>query len=105
MLIWTEQRYGEMERTNCIELYSTSQGSLSSTISCWLKETLALSEVTEILDFGGHSTRSASTSKEELSGLSIKEVLDQGPLSNESTWQKCYKEILKVGQDYQKNIC
>ena len=86
------------------ELYSTSQGSVSSTISCWLKDTLVLLEVTEILDFGGHSTRSASTSKVELSGLSVKEVLDEGPWSNESTWQKFYKEILKVGQDYQKNV-
>ena len=50
----------------------------SSTISRWLKETLVLSGIIEILDFGGHSTRSASTSKAELSGLFVKEVLDQG---------------------------
>ena len=73
----------------------------SSTISRWLKETLVLSGVTKILDFGGHSTRSASTSKAELSGLSVKEVLDRGSWSNESTWQKFYhKEIIKVGQVY-----
>ena len=76
----------------------------SSTISRLLKETLVLSEVTEILDFGGHSNRSASTSKAEFSGLSVKEVLDQGSWSNESTWQKFYdKGIIKVGQGYQKN--
>ena len=70
-----------------IELYLTSQRSVySSTISrCWLKETLVLSRVTEILDFGDHSTRSASTSRAELSGLSVKEVLDRGSWSNEST--------------------
>ena len=59
----------------------------TSTISRWLEETLVLWGVTEILDFGGHSTRSASTSKAGLSGLSVKEVLDQGSWSNESTWQ------------------
>ena len=46
----------------------------SSTTSRWLKETLVLPGVTEILDFGGHSTRSASTSKAELSGLSLKRI-------------------------------
>ena len=77
----------------------------SSTIFRLLKETLAWSGVTKILDFGGHSTRSASTSKAELSGLSVKEVLDRGSWSNESTWQKFYhKEIIKVGQDYQKIV-
>ena len=60
--------------------------------------------VTEILDFGGHSTGSTSTSKAELSGLSVKEVLDGVFWSSESTWQKSYhKEIVKAGQDYQKN--
>ena len=33
----------------------------------------------------GHSTRSASTSKAEMSGLSVKEILDRGYWSNEST--------------------
>ena len=76
-----------------------------STISRWLKETLVLSGVSKILDFGGHSARLASTSKVELSGLCVKEFLDQGSWSNESTWQKFYhKEIIKVDQDYQKNV-
>ena len=57
----------------------------SFNISRWLKETLVLSGFTEILDFISHSTRSASTSKAELSGLSIEEVLDRGSWSNKST--------------------
>ena len=74
----------------------------SSTISHWLKETLVLSGVTEILDFGGHFTRTTSL---ELLGLFVKEVLDLGSWSNESTWQTFYhKENIKVGQDYQKNV-
>ena len=77
----------------------------SSTISRWLKETLVLSGETKILDFRGHSSRSVSTSKAEFSGLSAKDVLDQGSWSNESTWQKVYhKKIIKVAQDYQKNV-
>ena len=44
----------------------------SSTISRWLKEALVLSGITKILNFGGLSTRSSSTSKVELSGLSVK---------------------------------
>ena len=57
----------------------------SSNISRWSKESLVLSGVTEILDFGSHSTRSASTSKAELSGLSVEEVLDRGSWSNKSS--------------------
>ena len=66
----------------------------SSTISSWLKEALVLSGVTKILDFGGHSTRSVSTSKAEFSGLSVKEVLGRGSWSNESIWQKLYHKKL-----------
>ena len=59
-------------------------------ISRWLKGTLVLPGVRKILDFGGHSTRSASTSKAELSVLSVQEVLDRGSWSKESTWQRFY---------------
>ena len=77
----------------------------SSIISCWLKETLVLSGVTKIVDFGGYSTRSASISMADFSGLSVKQVLDQGSRSNESTCQMFYrKENIKVDQDYQKNV-
>ena len=64
----------------------------SSTISIsrWLKGTLVLPEVRKILDFGGQSTISASTSKAELSVLSVQEVLDRGSWSKESTWQRFY---------------
>ena len=40
-----------------------------------------------------------------MSGLSVKEVVNRGSWSNESTWQTFYhKEIIKVGQDFQKNV-
>ena len=50
----------------------------SSTISRWIKETLELSGVTELGSFSGHSTRSASTSKADLSGLAVSDILNRG---------------------------
>ena len=92
-----------MERTNCYwALFNlTRKGAALISLAGW--KDLVLSGVTKILDFGVHSTRSTSTSKAELSGLSVKEVLDWGSWSNESIWQNFYhKENIKVGQDYQK---
>ena len=42
--------------------------------------------------FKGHSTRSASTSKACLSGISVDDILSQGSWSNECTWQKLYRK-------------
>ena len=50
----------------------------SSTISRWIKVTLELSGVTELGSFSGHSTRSASTSKADLSGLAVTDILNRG---------------------------
>lgn len=56
-------------------------------------------------DFSGHSTRSASTSKAEISGLSIKDILDRGSWSNESTWQKFYhKEVVSNSEIFQGGV-
>jgi len=77
----------------------------SSTISRWIKNTLDLSGVTEIHDFTGHSTRSASTSKAELSGLSVDDILERGSWSNKSTWQAFYhKQVVKVSQKFQGKV-
>ena len=38
--------------------------------------------------FEGHSTRSASTSKPGLAGLSVTDILERGSWSNASTWQR-----------------
>jgi len=78
---------------------------VSSTISRWLRETLDLSGVTMIGDFSGYSTRSASTSKAEISGLSIKDILDRGSWSNESIWQKLYhKEVVSFSEIFQRGV-
>jgi len=77
----------------------------SSTISRWIKDTLELSGVTKLGSFSGHSTRSASTSKAEMSGLSVCDVLNRGSWSNESTWQRFYhKEIIPREQTFQEKV-
>ena len=40
--------------------------------------------------FKRHTTRSASTSKACLSGISVDDILSRGSWSNEATWQKFY---------------
>ena len=59
---------------------------VSSNISDWLKNILKKEEI-DISTFKAHSTRSASTSKADLSGAPIEEILKQGCWSNKSTWQ------------------
>ena len=59
-----------------IEPYSTSRGSVQLYYLSLVEGDSSIVRVTEILDFGGHSTGSTSTSKAELSGLFVKEVLD-----------------------------
>ena len=42
--------------------------------------------------FKGHSTRSTSTSKATVSGLSLCEILERGSCSSASTSQRLYKK-------------
>ena len=77
----------------------------SSTISRWIKKILDLSGVTEMHDFKGHSTTSASTSKAELSGLSVDDILESGSWSSKSTWQAFYhKKVVNVSQKFQGKV-
>ena len=76
----------------------------SSTISRWLKEILKEAGI-DIKIFRGHSTRSASSSKAGLAGISTDEILKRGSWSNESTWQKFYnKEILSKEAVFQQGV-
>ena len=50
--------------------------------------------------FKGHSTRSASTSKAALSGLSVPDILERGCWSNSSTWQKFYNRQIDLQRDF-----
>ena len=58
---------------------------VSSNISGLIKKVLTISGV-DVGVFKGHSTRTASTSKAELSGLSVADILERGCWSNSSTW-------------------
>ena len=77
---------------------------MSSTISGWLKNILKKAGI-DISTFKAHSTRSASTSKADLSGAPIEEILKRGCWSNKSTWQKFYnKNIIQEGELFQEMV-
>ena len=75
-----------------------------STIAGWIKQFLQMCNV-DVGLFQAHSTRSASSSKALLKGLSVQDILDRGNWSHESTWQKFYhKEIETPGMRFQKRL-
>lgn len=77
---------------------------VSSTISGWLKKLLARAGIDTSV-FKAHSTRSASSSKANLGGAPITEILKRGSWSSESTWQKFYnKNIVKKGELFQEKV-
>ena len=61
----------------------------SLTVSRWIKEILKKTGV-DVDVFKGHSTRSASTSKACLSGISMDDIRSRGSWLNESNRQKFY---------------
>ena len=56
--------------------------------------------------FKGHSTRSTSTSKATVSGLSLCEILERGSCSSASTSQRLYKKdfIPTAAANFWKNF-
>ena len=75
-----------------------------STLARWIKDVLLLADV-DTKVFKAHSVRGASSSKALLKGLSVKEVVDQGRWSLESTWQKYYhKKVNSASKRYQDSI-
>ena len=61
----------------------------TQTVSRWIVEVLSLSGIDTSV-FKAHSTRSTSSSKARLLGISTKEILKKGHWSKESTFQKFY---------------
>ena len=45
-----------------------------------------------------HSNRSASTSKADLQGASIEDILKRRSWSSKSTWQRFYNDIVEIGK-------
>ena len=75
-----------------------------ATLARWIKETLLLADV-DTKTFQAHSLRGASTSKAHLKGLSVKEVIDHGRWSRESTWQKFYHRVVdSASKRYQDSV-
>ena len=62
---------------------------VSSTISRWIKNVLREAGIDNKI-FKGQSTRSVTTSKVGLAGLSLTGILERGSWSNASTWQRFY---------------
>ena len=76
----------------------------TSIVSRWIVEVFTFS-VIDTQKFKGHSTRSVSTSKDMVSGVSSVEILKRGHWSNNSTFQKFYhKEIEPSSHSFQSSI-
>ena len=75
-----------------------------STVAGWVKSMLRLAGI-NTSQFTAHSTRSASTSKANLKGLSLEDILKRGKWSSKSTWQKHYhKSVTNEAQLFQNSI-
>ena len=61
----------------------------TSTVSGWLKQVMGAAGI-DVQHFKGHSTRSASTSKAKVGGLSVKDILHTANWKKASTFQKFY---------------
>ena len=76
----------------------------SSTVSRWLKDTIALAGIDTNV-FKGHSSRSAASAGAGLAGASISDILTMGSWSNESTWQKFYnKPVISPEESFQSKL-
>lgn len=80
------------ETTQLVLSYLTLHKGISSfTVSHWVKDKLRYAGLNIIEEFTGHSTRSSSTSKAALQGLSCKDIYCKGepgpasPLGRDST--------------------
>ena len=77
---------------------------VSSTISGWIKNVLREAGIDTKI-FKGHSTRSASTSKAGLAGLSVKDILERGSWTNASTWQRFYnRQVESSAEKYHNKV-
>ena len=74
------------------------------TLKKWVLKMLAQAGI-DTGKFKAHSMRSAASSKVAKLGLRMKEVLDNGNWSRESTWQRFYhKEIETTEQKFQNTL-
>ena len=79
---------------------------VSLTISGWIKNVCREAAIDTNI-FEGHFTRSASTSKAGLAGLSVTDILEGGGGSwtNASTWQRFYnRQVESSAEKYQNKV-
>ena len=77
---------------------------VSSTISRWIKNVVREAGIDTNI-FKGHSTRSASTSKAGLAGLSVTDILERSSWTNASTWQRFYnRQVESSAEKYQNKV-
>ena len=76
---------------------------VKSTISGWIKEVLKQSEI-NVEHFKAHSTRSASSSKVQMSGLPVEQILKRGNWSSKSTWQKFYIKNIEEDKTFEQAV-
>ena len=73
------------------------------TISGWIKEVLKQSGI-NVEHFKAHSTRSASSSKVQMSGLPVEQILKRGNWSSKSTWQKFYIKNIEEDKTFEQAV-
>ena len=71
-----------------------------STVSRWLGQVLAMAGINTDV-FRAHTTRSASSSKAEVTGVSFTDIIKQGHWSQASTFQRFYRKTIK---EYNSNF-
>ena len=67
---------------------------VKSTILGWIKEVLKQSGIA-VEHFKAHSTRPTSSSKAQMSGLPVDQILKRGNWSTKSTWQTFYNKNIQ----------
>ena len=76
----------------------------SATVARWVKKVLEECGIDTSV-FKGHSVRAASSSKAGSRGATLKDILDRGNWSQESTWQRFYNhEIISAGERFQRAV-
>ena len=76
---------------------------MKSTISGWIKEVLKQSGI-NVEHFKTHSARSVSSSKVQMSGLSVEQILKRGNWSSKSTWQKFYDKNIEEDKTFEQAV-
>ena len=74
-----------------------------TTVSRWIKDLLKNAGI-DTKKFTGHSTRSASTSKAQISGVSIECILNRAHWSSSSTFTKYYNKKVSMETTFQKAV-